>query len=194
VPKTPKRRKTQQTQVDKFLASIDREDADAVVQLCSFNTNVSKILIRLRSLGFQGSDQTVYNWYKQAFPEGTVAKRVNAEVAQYGRIDLVGLLNKHAVRANNLLDKFDAQLSAERPNIRDDQAAQLIPQLMRELRSLVSAANEFQHIENTKELGIAYADRLAREIELNFLDTPHQDIVKDAIRVAWQRLSEEEGW
>lgn len=194
MPKTPKRRKTQQTQVDKFLASIDREDADAVVQLCSFNTNVSKILIRLRSLGFQGSDQTVYNWYKQAFPEGTVAKRVNAEVAQYGRIDLVGLLNKHAVRANNLLDKFDAQLSAERPNIRDDQAAQLIPQLMRELRSLVSAANEFQHIENTKELGIAYADRLAREIELNFLDTPHQDIVKDAIRVAWQRLSEEEGW
>lgn len=178
--------------VDEFRATLEEELDNELVRLANLpNISVTEIYNWLVTNGYKGSLNSTYTWYTNYKRAGEKAQVFNALLKEYEGVEAEKVLQRLLVTLSEQLDTaINSITTAEKP-VSPTEYLRLLPQLGRELRSVVTAINTLQFLKERRELEMAGALRMANELKNIFKDTPFEIPLSEGVRSIMLEMEEE---
>lgn len=201
-------RKVSPTKLDKLIATFDGDTLAEFNEFVKHNRACSDIQTWLTERGFLDKGfpyrvGVIQRWYRNHFPVGSEAKRLNALLAahtqisaydslQFGLSMAVDRLLKWKEKFDNLGEDDSEEIELNEVQLRKKRERQrlesLLPAYLRELRSIANDIENHTTIRDRDELERSGAYAVAQELLITFKDSPFEDSLKEAIRGALAKV------
>lgn len=185
-------RKQRPTLVDEFRQGLSEELDSELLRITELpNIAVPEVYTWLLNNGFKGSLSATYTWFNNHKKTGAIAAKFNELLKDYDGVATERVLQKLLVILTEQIDVAITNVSTAEEPISATEYLRALPNLGRELRSVITAVNQLQAVRDRKSLEIAGAYRLAQELRITFEDSPFADALEEAIRGAMTLIEEE---
>lgn len=186
-------RKQRPTLVDEFRQGLSEELDGELLRIAELpNVAVPEVYNWLIANGFKGSLSATYTWFNHHKKTGAIAEKFNALLKDYDGVATERVLQKLLVILTEQIDVAITNVANAEEPISATEYLRALPNLGREIRSVIQAVNQLQAVRDRRSLEIAGALRLAQELRVTFENSSYLEALEDAIHSA-MILIEDEG-
>lgn len=195
--------KAKPTKIDKLIATFDGDTLEQFNEFVKHNRSCSDIQRWFTERGYLDEGipyrvGVIQRWYRNHFPVGSEAKKLNALLAGYNQVSAydslqfglsmaVDRLLKWKGKFDELGDGDEEQLT-EKQQWEKKRLESLLPSYLRELRSIASDLENHTSIRDREELERSGAYQLAQELLITFKDSNFEPALQEAIRGALAKV------
>jgi len=186
-------RKQRPTLVDEFRQGLSEELDSELLRIAELpNVAVPEIYNWLIVNHFKGSLSATYTWFNNHKKTGAIAEKFNLLLKDYDGVATERVLQKLLVILTEQIDVAITNIGNAEEPISATEYLRALPNLGREIRSVIQACNSLQAVRDRRSLEVAGAYRLSQELLVTFKDSPFADALDEAVRSA-MILIEDEG-